>query len=76
MQKKIVLIDVDGTLVDYEGKLPNSATKAIRMARANGHKVYNRLFRQRKNLLVLLPAGEQNVWCGAGICSDSSHWNS
>ena len=24
MQKKIVLIDVDGTLVDYEGKLPKS----------------------------------------------------
>lgn len=40
MQKKIVLIDVDGTLVDYEGKLPKSATKAIREARANGHKVY------------------------------------
>ncbi len=37
---KILFIDVDGTLVDYENKLPDSAVKAIRAARANGHKVY------------------------------------
>ena len=37
---KIILIDVDGTLVDYEGKLPASAQTAIRQARKNGHKVY------------------------------------
>lgn len=38
--KKIIFIDVDGTLIDYEGKLPESAASAIREARANGHKVY------------------------------------
>ncbi|MFQ6792566.1 MAG: Cof-type HAD-IIB family hydrolase [Thomasclavelia sp.] len=38
--QKIIFIDVDGTLVDYENKLPESATKAIRQARKNGHKVY------------------------------------
>ena len=37
---KIIFIDVDGTLVDYEGNLPDSAVKAIRQARANGHRVY------------------------------------
>lgn len=37
---KIIFIDVDGTLVDYENKLPDSAVKAIKKARANGHKVY------------------------------------
>lgn len=37
---KIIFIDVDGTLVDYEGKLPQSAEKAIKQARKNGHKVY------------------------------------
>lgn len=37
---KIVFIDVDGTLVDYEGNLPDSAVKAIRKARENGHRVY------------------------------------
>ena len=37
---KILLIDVDGTLVNYENQLPASAVNAIRKARANGHKVY------------------------------------
>ena len=37
---KIVFLDVDGTLIDYETKLPDSARKAVVQARANGHKVY------------------------------------
>ncbi len=37
---KIIFIDVDGTLVDYEGNIPVSAVKAIRKARENGHRVY------------------------------------
>ncbi len=37
---KIILIDVDGTLLDYESRLPESASRAIRQARENGHKVY------------------------------------
>lgn len=37
---KIVFLDVDGTLIDYEAKLPASAAKAVDQARANGHKVY------------------------------------
>lgn len=37
---KILFIDVDGTLVDYENNLPDSAVEAIRQARKNGHKVY------------------------------------
>ena len=36
---KIVFLDVDGTLIDYEAKLPASAAKAVDQARANGHKV-------------------------------------
>ena len=40
LEKKVILIDVDGTLVDYENHLPPSAAKAIRMARAQGHLVY------------------------------------
>lgn len=38
--KKIIFLDVDGTLIDYEAKLPASAAKAVGEARANGHKVY------------------------------------
>ena len=37
---KILFIDIDGTLVDYENRLPAWAVKAIRMARAAGHRVY------------------------------------
>ena len=37
---KILFIDVDGTLVDYENNLPESAILAIRKARENGHKVF------------------------------------
>lgn len=40
IMSKIILIDVDGTLLDYENKLPESAALAIQKARANGHKVY------------------------------------
>ena len=31
---------MDGTLVDYENHLPESAVTAIRLARANGHRAY------------------------------------
>lgn len=37
---KIVFLDVDGTLIDYEAICPDSAKKAVDLARANGHKVY------------------------------------
>lgn len=37
---KIIFLDVDGTLVDYETKIPESAITAIRKARVNGHRVY------------------------------------
>lgn len=37
---KIIFIDVDGTLTDYENNIPQSAIDAIRTARKNGHKVY------------------------------------
>lgn len=38
--RKIVFLDVDGTLIDYQGKLPQSAKVAIEEARKNGHLVY------------------------------------
>ena len=38
--KKIIFLDVDGTLVDYEGRLPASAMEAVRKALANGHRIY------------------------------------
>ena len=37
---KIVFLDVDGTLINYETKCPDSAKEAVELARKNGHKVY------------------------------------
>lgn len=37
---RILFIDVDGTLVDYHNRLPESAVAAIRGARTAGHRVY------------------------------------
>lgn len=37
---KILFIDVDGTLVNYDGDLPQSAARAVRQVRENGHRVY------------------------------------
>lgn len=40
MMRKILFIDVDGTLVDYQTNLPASAVTAIREARKREHRVY------------------------------------
>ena len=37
---KLIFLDVDGTLVDYHNRIPESAIKAIRQAREKGHLVY------------------------------------
>lgn len=37
---KLIFLDIDGTLVDYQNRLPGSAVKAVQKARANGHRVY------------------------------------
>lgn len=39
MDKKVVFLDVDGTLVNKEGIIPASAQEAIHKAQANGHKM-------------------------------------
>lgn len=40
VERKVIFLDVDGTLVSYENQLPPSAVEAIRSARDNGHRVY------------------------------------
>ena len=37
---KAVFLDVDGTLVNEGGLVPESAQRAVREARANGHRVF------------------------------------
>jgi len=40
MTRKIIFLDVDGTLIDYDNHIPESAVFAIRKAREKGHLVY------------------------------------
>ncbi|MDO5629707.1 MAG: Cof-type HAD-IIB family hydrolase [Mobilicoccus sp.] len=40
MTRRIIFLDVDGTLVDYHNRIPASAVEAIRAARAAGHLVF------------------------------------
>lgn len=47
---KVIFLDVDGTLVDYDNRIPVSAVKAIRQARDNGHKVYVSTGRSRAEM--------------------------
>ncbi|BAL81902.1 hypothetical protein SELR_01940 [Selenomonas ruminantium subsp. lactilytica TAM6421] len=53
--KKIIFLDVDGTLVDYDNVLPESAVEAIRQARQNGHRVYISTGRSRAEVY-------QHIW--------------
>lgn len=38
--RKAIFLDVDGTLVNDFGQVPDSATRVVRQARANGHLVF------------------------------------
>jgi Cof subfamily protein (haloacid dehalogenase superfamily) len=39
MNTKYIFIDIDGTLVGYDSKIPDSALEALKLAQKNGHKV-------------------------------------
>ncbi|MGX7105967.1 Cof-type HAD-IIB family hydrolase [Globicatella sanguinis] len=40
MNKKVIFLDVDGTITNYSNQIPASTIEAIRQARANGHLVF------------------------------------
>ncbi len=37
---KLLFFDIDGTLINFDGELPQSAVKALKAAQANGHKIF------------------------------------
>lgn len=39
MDKKYLFLDIDGTLVDFDGKMPKSSFKALEKAQQNGHEL-------------------------------------
>jgi len=40
MNKKLIFLDIDGTLVGYDAKIPPSALQALSLAQANGHRIF------------------------------------
>ncbi len=38
--KKLVFLDVDGTLMDFKRQIPESTKEAVRLARARGHRLF------------------------------------
>ncbi len=37
--KRIIFLDIDGTIQDFDGTIPQSTVRAVRMSQKNGHKV-------------------------------------
>ena len=52
MNKKLLLFDVDGTLVSYEGIVPQSCVDALKQAKDNGHYVFVVTGRTRNRAVV------------------------
>lgn len=50
MKTKYIFLDIDGTLVDFTGRLADSALDALRAAKANGHKLFICTGRQRSQV--------------------------
>lgn len=40
MASKIIFFDIDGTLINFGGDFPESAQKALRLAKENGHQIF------------------------------------
>lgn len=50
MTPKYIFIDIDGTLVGYDAKIPASALEALKRAQARGHKIIIATGRQRPQI--------------------------
>ena len=67
MKPKAVFLDIDGTLVDFQGKLPASAGKALKLARDKGHRLVLCTGRTRGQVYPwLLDFGFDGLITGAG----------
>lgn len=65
--QKIIFMDVDGTLVNDHGEIPESAKLAVRKARENGHLVYLSTGRSKSELFShVLEVGFDGIIGAAG----------
>ena len=67
MNRKLIFIDVDGTLCDPAGGVPKLAKEAIQTARANGHLVYICTGRSRPEITEEIESiGFDGMICAGG----------
>lgn len=67
MKKKLILFDVDGTLISYDGILPQSTIHSIRQARQNGHLCFIVTGRSKGHVSKkILDIGFDGMICGNG----------
>ncbi|MCT4783396.1 MULTISPECIES: Cof-type HAD-IIB family hydrolase [Exiguobacterium] len=65
--QKIIFLDVDGTLVDEHGNIPESAKEAVQKARQNGHLVFLSTGRSKAELFPdILDVGFDGIIGAAG----------
>lgn len=74
IMKKIVFLDIDGTLVNYDNTLPDSAKRAIQKARRNGHLVYACTGRSKAEMPdYILDIGLDGLIGGNGAYVEHNH---
>lgn len=66
--KKYVFFDIDGTLWDFQQRIPESTKKAITMLKENGHAAYINTGRARSNIIEkkLLDLEFEGIVAGCG----------
>jgi Cof subfamily protein (haloacid dehalogenase superfamily) len=65
--QKVIFLDIDGTLCDYNGTIPDSAKQAIWLARSNNHLVFLNTGRSKGEMDAdLLNIGFDGMICGNG----------
>lgn len=73
MHKKIVFLDVDGTLVPDAGKVTEKVKEAILKARKNGHYIFICTGRNKAGIEDLLDIGFDGMICSAGSYVEVNH---
>lgn len=66
MDKKMIFLDVDGTLTSPQGEVSNRVKMAIKQARQNGHYVFLCTGRNKSGIRSLLEIGFDGIICSAG----------
>jgi Cof subfamily protein (haloacid dehalogenase superfamily) len=69
---KIIFLDIDGTLIDYQHNLPGSARTAVQAARRRGHRVYLATGRCKAEIYdEILSIGFDGMICANGTYIES-----